>query len=87
MLFFHKLYQKEVSESDTGLKLTDLLEKYMFPQNQVKLSTQIGKSIFGTVYKGYASKILPHETVTMVAIKVVKGSNADPASYMETQKV
>lgn len=85
-LFFHKLFQKETTDNETGLKLTDLLEKYIFPQNQVKLSTQIGKSVFGLVHKGYAHRILPHETVTLVAIKVVKGST-DAANITESQKV
>lgn len=86
-LFFHKLLQKEATDSDTGLKLTDLLEKYIFPQSQVMLGTRIGKSVFGTVYKGYAHKILPHENETLVAIKEIKGSSSNAASLIETQKV
>lgn len=85
-LFFHKLFRKEATEQ-AGLKLTDLLEKYMFPQSKVMLGTRIGKSVFGTVYKGYAHKILPHETETLVAIKVISGSSSDAASLYETQKV
>lgn len=86
-LFFHKLLHKETTDGETGLKLSDLLQKYMFPQNQVKLSSPIGKSVYGTVYKGYAHKILPHETVTMVAIKVVKGNTSSAAGHIESQKV
>lgn len=86
-LFFHKLFQKEASESEAGLKLSDLLERYMFPQSKVMLSSRIGKSVYGTVYKGYAHKILSHENETLVAIKVVKGSVEDAASLHEAQKV
>lgn len=85
-LFLHKLFRKEDS-SEAGLKLTDLLENYMFPQNQVMLCTRIGKSVFGTVFKGYAHKILPHESETLVAVKVVKGSTSDAASLIESEKV
>lgn len=69
------------------MKLTDLLEKYMFPQSQVLLSSRIGKSAYGLVYKGYAHKIQPHENETLVAIKVVKGNNSDAANSYETEKV
>lgn len=69
------------------MKLTDLLERYMFPQNQVMLSTRIAKGVFGTVYKGYAHKILTHENETLVAIKVIKGSHEDGLSLAESQKV
>lgn len=86
-LFFHKLLHKETTENGHGLKLTDLLERYMFPQSQVMLGTRIGKSVFGTVYKGYAHKILRHENETTVAIKVVKGSPADVGGLIEVQKV
>ena len=51
------------------------------------LSSRIGKSVYGTVYKGYAHKILSHENETLVAIKVVKGSVEDAASLYEAQKV
>lgn len=87
VLFFHKICRKEDSESRTVLKLTDLLERYMFPQSQVMLSTKIGKGAFGTVYKGYAHKILQHETETLVCIKEVKGSAKDAESHIEMQKV
>lgn len=82
-LFFHKILRKE-KEGASVMKLTDLLEKYMFPQSQVLLCSKIGKSSYGLVYKGYAHKILPHENESMVAIKVVKGNESD--SY-ETEKV
>ncbi len=59
----------------------------MFPQSQVMLSTRIGKGLFGTIYKGYAHKILNHETETLVAIKEVKGSAKDVESHIESQKV
>lgn len=81
-LFFHKLFRKETS-GEAGLKLTDLLEKYMFPQSQLLLCSRIGKSVFGTVYKGYAHKMLPHENETLVAIKVVKAES----SLSESEKV
>lgn len=50
-------------------------------------STRIGKGLFGTIYKGYAHKILNHETETLVAIKEVKGSAKDVESHIESQKV
>lgn len=78
--------RKETS-SEVGMKLTDLLDKYMFSQNHVMLSTRIGKSVFGTVYKGYAHKILPHENETLCAVKVVKGSDTDAADLYESEKV
>lgn len=84
-LFFHKLLRKETADDVGGWKLSDLLERYLFSQSQVMLSTRIGKGVFGTIYKGYAHKILPHETETLVAIKVVKGE--DGGSPMEAQKV
>lgn len=86
-LFFHKLCGKEASDGGNVVKLTDLLERYMFPQSQVMLSTKIGKGIFGTIYKGYAHKILQHESETLVAIKEVKGSSTDSQSYIESHKV
>lgn len=85
-LFFHKLCRKE-DTGPTTLKLTDLLERYMFPQSHVMLSTRIGKGVFGTIYKGYAHKILAHETETLAAIKVVKASSEDSGSPIESQKV
>lgn len=85
-LFVHKIIRKEDSGEAT-LKLTDLLENYMFAQNQVMLCGRIGKSVFGVVFKGYAHKILPHENETLVAIKVVKGSLSDAASVGESEKV
>lgn len=78
---------RKEAEGEAAMKLTDLLEKYMFPQSQVMLSSRIGKSVFGTVYKGYAHKILPHENETLVAIKVIKGSHSDAASLYESEKV
>lgn len=87
VLFFHKLCHKEDTSGGTVLKLTDLLERYMFPQRHVMLSTRIGKGVYGTIYKGYAHKILPHETETLVAIKVVKASPEDAGSPIESQKV
>lgn len=86
-LFFHKLYHKDATDTVSGLKLTDLLERYMFPENQVKLSTPIGKSVFGTVHKGYAVKILPYESVTLVAVKAIKGNTTTAAGLAESQKV
>lgn len=59
----------------------------MFPQSQVMLSTRIGKGVFGTIYKGYAHKILHHENETLVAIKEVKSSGKDADNYTESQKV
>lgn len=90
-LFFHKLCRKEATDSGTVLKLSDLLERYIFPQSQVMLSTKIGKGVFGTIYKGYAHKILLHENETLVAIKEVKeevkGSSLNADSHIESQKV
>lgn len=87
VLFFHKLCRKEEADSESGLKLSDLLERYMFPQNQVMLTTRIGKSAYGTIYKGYAHKILRHETETLVAVKEIKGNPNSAASHIESQKV
>ncbi|XP_037029495.1 ankyrin-1-like [Bradysia coprophila] len=87
VLFFHKLCRKEATDGDTVLKLTDLLERYMFPQNQVMLSTRIGKGVFGTIYKGYAHKILHHENETLVAVKEVKSSGKEADSHTEAQKM
>lgn len=86
-LFFHKICGGEAADSMGGLTLQDMLARYMFPQSQVMLCNQIGKSVFGTVYKGYAHKILPHESETLVAVKVVKGNSDDRHSHLETQKV
>lgn len=86
-LFFHKICGGEAADSMGGLTLQDMLARYMFPQSQVMLCNQIGKSVFGTVYKGYAHKILPHESETLVAVKVVKGNSDDRYSHLETQKV
>lgn len=86
-LFFHKICGKEATDSEGGLKLTDLLAQYMFPQSQVMLCTPIGKSKFGTIYKGYAHRILAHENETLVAIKVIKGSPENATSLIESQKV
>lgn len=85
-LFFHKICRKESTDEDAGLTLTDLLERYMFPQSQLMLCSKIGKGNFGPVYKGYAHKIQPHENETLVAIKTVKGSE-NSTSLAETQKV
>lgn len=87
LLFFHKLCRKETTDSGTVLKLTDLLERYMFPQSQLMLSTKIGKGVFGTIYKGYAHKILHNSNETLVAIKEVKGSTKEADSHIELQKV
>lgn len=86
ILFFHKLCRKEATE-DTVLKLTDLLERYLFPQSQVMLSTKIGKGVFGTIYKGYAHKILHNENETLVAIKEVKGTSKEADNHIALQKV
>lgn len=51
------------------------------------LCARIGKGVFGTIYKGYAHKILAYENETLVAIKVVKGCPDDTASLFESQKV
>lgn len=87
VLFFHKLCRKESTDKRTIVKLSDLLERYTFPQSQVMLTTRIGKGAFGTVYKGYAHKILLHENETMVSIKEIKGSTKEADSYIESQKV
>lgn len=87
ILFFHKLCRKEATDSGAVLKLTDLLERFMFPQNQVMLSTRIAKGAFGTIYKGYAHKLLQHESETLVAIKEVKPNSKEADSYTESQKV
>lgn len=87
VLFFHKLCRKEATDGETVLKLTDLLERYIFPQSQVMLSTRISKGVFGIIYKGYAHKLLRHENETLVAIKEVKSSGKEADSYSEAQKV
>lgn len=87
VLFFYKLCRNDSTDGTTVLKLTDLLERYMFPQNKVMLSTRIAKGAFGTIYKGYAHKLLQHENETLVAIKEVKGTGKENDSHLESQKV
>lgn len=87
VLFFHKLCRKETADSAAVLKLSDLLERYLFPQNQVMVSTRVGKGAYGTIYKGYAHKILNYENETLVAIKEVKGSPEEVKRNIFPQKV
>lgn len=72
-------------DSDADSKIALLIEKYMFPQRKVMLSSRLGKGVFGTVFKGYAHKILSHENDSLVAIKVFKGNPEYTTN--ETQKV
>lgn len=87
VLFFHKLCRKDTADGAAVLKLSDLLERYLFPQNQVMVSTRVGKGAYGTIYKGYAHKILNYENETLVAIKEVKGSPEEVKRNIFPQKV
>lgn len=86
-LFIHKCFRKEATDSEAELRFAEILERCLFQQSQVMMTTKLGKGVYGNVYKGYAHKILPHESETLVAVKVVQGSSEDAASVFDSKKV
>ncbi|CAB0039875.1 unnamed protein product [Trichogramma brassicae] len=67
-----------------GLTIDDQAEllpydrKFEFPRGNLKLGKQLGSGAFGVVIKAQARGILPEESVSTVAVKMVR-RNAEPA--------
>lgn len=72
------LHHKRVAELErksTTPELPLYLEKYQFPEDQIKLGSRIGVGTFGFMFKGHALGIAPDESKTDVSVKIVKGMN------------
>lgn len=65
----------DLERKSTTPELPLYLEKYQFPEDQIKLGSRIGVSSFGFVFKGHALGIVPDESKTDVSVKMVKGMN------------
>lgn len=65
----------ERESKNTTPELPLYLEKYQFPEDQIKLGSRIGVGTFGFVFKGQALGIVPDESKTDVSVKMVKGMN------------
>ncbi|XP_023245091.1 vascular endothelial growth factor receptor 3-like [Copidosoma floridanum] len=46
--------------------------RWEFPIEKLRLDKQLGSGAFGVVYKAEAYRILPHESITTVAVKTVR---------------
>ncbi|XP_014218684.1 vascular endothelial growth factor receptor 2-like [Copidosoma floridanum] len=50
--------------------------RWEFPIEKLRLDKELGSGAFGVVYKAEAYRILPHESITTVAVKTIR-KNAD----------
>jgi len=69
-------YHKRAADLERRSKTLDLslyLEKFKFPQEQLKIGQRIGVGSFGFVFKGRAQGIVVDESETDVTVKMVKG--------------
>lgn len=69
-------YHQRAADLERRSKTLDLslyLEKFKFPQEQLKLGQRIGVGSFGFVFKGRAQGIVANESETDVTVKMVKG--------------
>ncbi|XP_014228085.1 vascular endothelial growth factor receptor kdr-like isoform X1 [Trichogramma pretiosum] len=63
---------------DDQAELLPYDRKFEFPRSNLKLGKQLGSGAFGVVIKAQARGILPEESVSTVAVKMVR-RNAEPA--------